>query len=363
MPPARVLLRGSLLRPQLDAAFAGLVPRPRHRCVCAHASSKAHLPPSRRHHSTTTTATTSTTPPPAPQPPSETSEPTIPPSPLPQTEADLLETQTQAQEATPPPKQSDPIPGPNNAMSFWHRLGPLTRAGRAYGRAQRRRPWATQVASALVVYLFADFGAQSMGASSSTGDKVEEGEGIGGDERKGHDWTRTARSLWIGGSSAIPGYIWFSYLSHNFNYPSRWLSIAIKVSINQVLFTPFFNIYFFGSHALLSGDTAAEAWRRVVNTVPVSWVNSCKLWPAVTAFSFAFVPFEYRNLFGGVVAVGWQTYLSFLNARAEKMEMLRQKEEKEKEKGEAARVQKPTSSTTDATLTLGATGAAMPAAA
>ena len=135
------------------------------------------------------------------------------------------------------------------------------------------------------------------------------------------------------------------------------LSIAVKVGINQLLFTPIFNVYFFGSQALLSGDSLAEAWRRVCNTVPVSVVNSCKLWPAVTAFSFAFVPFEYRSIFGGVIAVGWQTYLSFLNARAERTELLRQREEKEKEKekereGKVVRLQKPGAATATATATV-----------
>ncbi|KAI0860763.1 hypothetical protein F4860DRAFT_478591 [Xylaria cubensis] len=225
------------------------------------------------------------------------------------------------------------IPAPNiiAPLPFWQRLGPLTRAGQAYARAQRARPWVTQVASALVVYLCADFGAQRMnsGGHQSTSDDKLAGEGKDDStEEKGrkHDWARTARALFIGGSAAIPGYVWFSFLSRSFNYSSTFVSIGVKVVVNQLTFTPLFNCYFFGAQALLSGDTAAEAWRRVYNTVPVSWINSCKIWPAVTAFSFAFIPFEYRNIFGGVVAVGWQTYLSFLNGRAERLEALRQKE-------------------------------------
>ena len=70
--------------------------------------------------------------------------------------------------------------------------------------------------------------------------------------------------------------------------------------------------------AWLSGATLAGTWERITKTVPVSCVNSCKLWPAVTAFSFAFLPLEYRPLFGGVIAVGWQTYLSYLNRLAER---------------------------------------------
>jgi dihydroorotate dehydrogenase len=107
------------------------------------------------------------------------------------------------------------------------------------------------------------------------------------------------------------------WLSESFNYRSRLLSLATKVVVNQICFTPVFNTYFFGMQALLSGATA-ETWERITKTVPVSCLNSCKLWPAVTAFSFAFLPLEYRPVFGGVIAVGWQTYLSYLNRLAER---------------------------------------------
>jgi len=107
------------------------------------------------------------------------------------------------------------------------------------------------------------------------------------------------------------------FLSNNFNYPSRVPSIATKVVINQLCFTPVFNSYFFGMQAFLAGDGWDEVLNRIRRTVPVSFVNSMKLWPAVTAFSFAFIPVEYRSVFAGVIAVGWQTYLAFLNRQAE----------------------------------------------
>ena len=90
--------------------------------------------------------------------------------------------------------------------------------------------------------------------------------------------------------------------------------------MNQLCFTPIFNSYFFGMQAFLVGDTLPEVWERIRRTVPVSFVNSMKLWPAVTAFSFTFVPIEYRSVFAGVIAVGWQTYLSYLNRQAEEEE-------------------------------------------
>jgi protein Mpv17 len=68
--------------------------------------------------------------------------------------------------------------------------------------------------------------------------------------------------------------------------------------------------------SLLSGATFPEIVERIKNTVPTSWINSCKLWPVVTAFSFTYIPIQYRSIFGGVIAIGWQTYLSLLNQRA-----------------------------------------------
>lgn len=86
--------------------------------------------------------------------------------------------------------------------------------------------------------------------------------------------------------------------------------------MNQLLFTPIFNSYFFGMQTLLAGASFDEIVERIKNTVPTSWINSCKLWPAVTAFSFTYIPIQYRSIFGGVIAIGWQTYLSLLNQRA-----------------------------------------------
>ncbi|KAI0132977.1 Mpv17/PMP22 family protein [Xylariales sp. AK1849] len=197
-------------------------------------------------------------------------------------------------------KEKDPIPVPATIapLPLWQKLGPLSRAATAYARAQRARPYVTQVVSATVIYLFADISAQRISG-------------------KGHDPKRTARSLLIGASAAIPNYKRFIFLSHNFNYSSRILSIGTKVTINQIFFAPIFNSYFFGAQALLSGDNLEGTWERIKSTVPISMVNSLKLWPAVTAFSFTFVPTEYRSIFAGVIAVGWQTYLSSLNRQAE----------------------------------------------
>ena len=154
----------------------------------------------------------------------------------------------------------------------------------------------------LITYFFGDLLAQE----------------IGGED---YNPARTLRMLIIGGIAAIPGYKWFLLLGRSFNYPGRfWLSIATKTAVQQACFTPVFNTYFFGMHAILTGESPSGVFERIKGAVPTSMWNSLKIWPTVTALSFAFVRPEYRFMVSGVVAVGWQAYLSSLNRREEKEE-------------------------------------------
>jgi hypothetical protein len=120
------------------------------------------------------------------------------------------------------------------------------------------------------------------------------------------------------------------FLGNHFNYPSKILSILTKVIVQQVCFTPVFNTYFFSVHSLLGGATMEETYERLKKALPVSITNSVKLWPAVTAFSFMYVPAQFRNVFSGVIAVGWQTYLSWLNQKAAKEVLLAEIAEEER---------------------------------
>jgi protein Mpv17 len=214
----------------------------------------------------------------------------------------------------------------------------------SYSRLHSRRPYTLQLISATIIYLIGDLFAQSVAPTPSP-TAITSSPSDNAGKTSTYDPARTARALVIGSSAAIPGYHWFLYLARNFNYKSKVISIIVKVLINQVVFTPIFNSYFFGMQSLLSGATATEIVERIRHTVPKSWVNSWKLWPVVTAFSFAFVRVELRGLFAGesssswfppryenarehygwqffpgVIAIGWQAYLSVLNQRAAKME-------------------------------------------
>ncbi|KAH0832491.1 hypothetical protein AYO21_05173 [Fonsecaea monophora] len=196
-------------------------------------------------------------------------------------------------------KPVDPVDIP--IQLWYHRLGPVSTFFQWFHRTQLKRPYTVQLCTTLTTYLCGDILAQDIGGEPY------------------NPW-RTLRMLTIGALAAIPGYKWFLFLGQSFNYPSKIASIATKVAVNQIVFTPVFNTYFFGMQALLTGEHTMGIIMRIQAAVPISMLNSLKLWPAVTAFSFAFVPPQYRFMFSGVFAVAWQCYLSFLNRTEEKIE-------------------------------------------
>lgn len=186
-------------------------------------------------------------------------------------------------------------------VPVWRRLGPVTRIIDGYSSSQAKRPYWTQVLSALVIFFAADLSAQNISGAE-------------------YDPLRTARSLLIGAAAAIPQFKWFIFLSKNFNYKSKPLSLVAKVLFNQVTFAVAFPVYFFTGQALLAGENMQRTAERLRDTMGPVWYNSWKVWPLTTAINITYIPLAYRALFAGVVAIGWQTYLSWMNRQAELVE-------------------------------------------
>ncbi|EEP82350.1 conserved hypothetical protein [Uncinocarpus reesii 1704] len=203
------------------------------------------------------------------------------------------------------------------------KASPLGQAVGWYSRQQHTRPYWTQMWSTLVIFFCADLCAQFV-VPSDEGSQLEgEKDGTATDDVASSAWSRydplrTARHLTVGAVACIPVYRWFMFLHHHFNYASKGLSILTKVIVSQSVFTPTFNTYFFTMQSLLAGASLEDTWERVKKAVPNSVMNSLKLWPGVTAFLFLYVEPQFRSIVSGVVAVGWQTYLSWLNQKAAK---------------------------------------------
>ncbi|WEW54926.1 hypothetical protein PRK78_000353 [Emydomyces testavorans] len=225
-----------------------------------------------------------------------------------------------------------PVPSMQEASSRSLRqilkAGPLGKSVGWYSRQQRTRPYWTQMWSTLVIYLCGDLCAQLLVSDGEAlePEKQEDEEGLTAaaqgfqntSPRLTYDPLRTARHLTVGAVACIPVYRWFMFLHNNFNYSSKALSIFTKVAVSQAFFTPIFNTYFFSVQSLLAGASLEDTWERVKKAVPNSIMNSVKLWPGVTAVLFLYVQPQFRSIVSGIVAVGWQAYLSWLNQKAAK---------------------------------------------
>ncbi|KAL1960860.1 hypothetical protein VTO42DRAFT_5843 [Malbranchea cinnamomea] len=228
--------------------------------------------------------------------------------------------------ATTPPNSTSAGQSPQRSLKYIPFSSIIVRAAEAYTRAHDARPYWMQLWTMLVVYLCGDLTAQillSEGvAREETSVEKAEKQNEGQEKRTSAGWLeaydpfRTLRHLTVGAIAAVPAYKWFMFLHFNFNFSSRVLSIATKVVISQAVFTPVFNTYFFSAQSLLAGASLQETLDRVAHALPISLVNSVKFWPAVTAFQFAFIDPRFRSIFSGVLAIGWQSYLSWLNQRA-----------------------------------------------
>lgn len=182
-------------------------------------------------------------------------------------------------------------------------LRPFLRLFNWYARQQKTRPYITQLWSTPLIFCIGDLSAQ----------------GIGDDD---YDPQRSIRAIAVGAVISIPNYMWIIALGNRFNYSSTALSIGTKVAVNQLVYTPPFNVYFFAFHALLSGEDVAGAVEHVKNSVPVSIPRSCLYWPVATAISFAYVQPQFRAGVLGLFTIVWQSYLSWLNRRTQKHEQM-----------------------------------------
>ena len=228
-----------------------------------------------------------------------------------------------------------------NQHWLWTPLQPLSYPFNAYSRATKRRPYLTQFISSLVIYFLGDLSSQYIqqlvpappidaSAATQIPTFTRSTQASTSTTQSTYDVHRSIRALFIGGTISIPSYLWFMYLSKLWPTLPHMTSLWMKVGLNTVVFAPVLNTYFFTVHSVLSSDSgytwqakAEAAWLRVKSTVPRSWMNGCFFWPAVTAFSFSFVPPMHRSIFAGVAAIGWQTYLGLVNQSAKMEELSR----------------------------------------
>ncbi|RZC39141.1 Mpv17 PMP22 domain containing protein [Asbolus verrucosus] len=104
--------------------------------------------------------------------------------------------------------------------------------------------------------------------------------------------------------------VWYGVL-HKY-VGSGGKSVALKkVALDQVCFAPVCLVAVLGCIKTLQGNTFEQTKREIKNTYCDILIANYKLWPMVQVVNFYFVPLHYQVLLVQIVALLWNTYLSY----------------------------------------------------
>ncbi|KAG5719401.1 Protein SYM1 [Termitomyces sp. T112] len=140
-------------------------------------------------------------------------------------------------------------------------------------------------------------------------------------ERKGknHDFARTARLTFYGGVIfSLCMTKWYQFLN-SIKFASPTKAIVARVCLDQVVLTPVAVPFFFGSMSILEGKPHEAVERIQANYFP-TLIRNWGVFLPTQIINFAIVPHHLRFVFVSVVSLFWNTYLSAVNARQDKLE-------------------------------------------
>ncbi|CUS21056.1 LAQU0S02e04852g1_1 [Lachancea quebecensis] len=138
---------------------------------------------------------------------------------------------------------------------------------------------------------------------------------------QGYDIARTVRAVTYG--SLIFSFIgdkWFKVLNNKVRFSTRpnnhWSNLALRVGTDQLLFAPMCIPFYFGILTLMEGKSLKHADSKIRNVwwdiLKTNWM----VWPLFQLINFSVVPVQHRLLAVNVLAIFWNTFLSFRNSEA-----------------------------------------------
>ncbi|XP_071804368.1 mitochondrial inner membrane protein Mpv17-like isoform X1 [Asterias amurensis] len=146
-----------------------------------------------------------------------------------------------------------------------------------------------------------------MGVGDIVSQQVVEKAGL-----KNHNVIRTVRQasfgLIIGGPLL---FTWFSTLDRLVKGAGT-IRVLKMVAIDQSVMAPLFITTFFSYIGLTSGLSIQNVRDKLKKDFKTTLLTNYKVWPAVQLVNFYFVPLQHRVLAVNLVAVFWNTYLSWM---------------------------------------------------
>ncbi|KAG8227635.1 hypothetical protein J437_LFUL008712 [Ladona fulva] len=130
---------------------------------------------------------------------------------------------------------------------------------------------------------------------------------------KNVDYVRTTRFFGIGFFIAGPGLkFWYGFLDKRIAKGRTGVAVTLKkVFLDQAVFAP----NFLASFIVLLGFLGNEPWFKIKEKLQRDYcdilITNYKVWPTVQIVNFYVMPLQYQVLFVQIVALFWNTYLSW----------------------------------------------------
>ncbi|KAG6907927.1 hypothetical protein DXG01_006857 [Tephrocybe rancida] len=133
------------------------------------------------------------------------------------------------------------------------------------------------------------------------------------------NFARTARLTFYGGAMFGPCMTkWYQYLN-SIKFASPTTAVVTRVGLDQLVLTPVAVAFFFGSMSTLEGKPH-EAVERIQNAYVPTIIRNWGVFLPTQIINFAIVPRHLRFVVVSVVSLFWNTYLSAVNAKQQKLE-------------------------------------------
>lgn len=170
----------------------------------------------------------------------------------------------------------------------------------------KEKPFSTKSITSFFTFGLGDFICQSV---ESKFDKKPDNKLI---EAKPYNWKRIFKQCIFGVIMTPYLHIQYNILIPKFFPNPGAMNTAKLLFYDQTVNASVFLLAFFTYMDLLNDvDLATSLKNTYVKFFPTIVAN-WKVWPGVQLFNFTMVPPEYRVLFVNVVAIGWNTYLSYV---------------------------------------------------
>ncbi|XP_068199506.1 protein Mpv17 isoform X2 [Antennarius striatus] len=167
---------------------------------------------------------------------------------------------------------------------------------RSYKTLMTKYPWTVQIVTAGSLVGVGDVAAQQL------------------IERRGlahHNIERTAKMMSIGFFFVGPvlgG--WYNVLDRLVVGGTKTSALK-KMLMDQLCFTPGFLASFLCISGALNGLTVEENTNKLKRDYMDALLSNYSLWPAIQIVNFYFIPLQYRLVLVQIVAIGWNSYLTW----------------------------------------------------